>query len=225
MVQTFKPFNFYALQDENGSIGIEASSRYSLVYMRIHNYLDKQLQWDIVNGEEEADFKSISTFKKDSYYGIDQHGRKKVMSGRQERFIYSVLKCFVGLASDLTLGEDIILQRCRALKLPFPTHILETSENHLQCSWDFKDQLFLYKHTMLDYWRLVQISLFEAFKDLGADSRFVTDPTCYLRNPNKKYGFNNKYNDMPRVRLVYEGQSVSLSNIYYSLKRAGLVNQ
>lgn len=81
------------------------------------------------------------------------------------------------------------------------------------------------KPELLQFWKVTNKTLNEAFADIGADIRIASDATRYLRNPHKKGAVNLKYPDKPKVILMFEGGTVTLSGLYYLLKDQGYVKQ
>lgn len=118
------------------------------------------------------------------------------------------------------MGEDIIFQRCRSYNIPFPNLILGYNTDLVQCEWDFKEPLYIFKPEMIDYWKLVQQSLAKLFYDLGADVKQATDTKGYLFN---------KMKQSEKLSVLYEDikhkNKLSLSKIYHALKRSGLIQK
>jgi len=215
--------NFYAWQEQDQYIGSQLYSSTDFVKMLGTRFSEDRY----INAKEEADFRTISTFTRGWYYEIHESGKKVRELGRKQKFLYSIRGCFVDIDApdDLMVDEGIILQRCKALGLPNPSHILRTSPNHYQAVWIFTKPLILNKGELLQFWKVTNKALNDAFADLGADVGIASDATRYLRNPYKRGAFNMKYSDKPEVVLVHAGATVTLSSLYYSLKHQGYVKQ
>jgi len=218
-----KGIDFYAWQEPDSYIGCQLCSSSDFIKIPGTRFAKDRY----VNAKTEADFVSMSTFTRGWYYKTLESGKKVRELGKKGEFLYSIKGCFVDLdpTDDLPINEDIIVQRCRALELPQPTYILRTSSNHFQAVWMFTEPLILNKPELLQFWKVTNKALNEAFADLGADLEISTDPTRYLRNPHKKGAVNLKYPDKPEILLVYESATVTLSRLYYALKDHGYVKQ
>jgi len=217
-VTTYKPFRFYAWQGKEKIIGYEAASRYGYVFVEPSKLVTTASKVLFVNAEETADFISVSTFKRSLY-----QDRCKFYLKKELDFLYSIQFCFVDIDSENMLGEDILIQRCRAYGIPAPTYIINTSCNHYQCIWNLKDELVLNTNKMLNYWKIIQMSLFTLFNDLGADKNLNMEPLYYIRNPFKLKSYNIKYPHKPEIKSVVINGKVTLSAIYYPLKKKDLI--
>lgn len=217
-MSTYKPFKFYAWQGKDNIIGYEAASRYGYVFVEPSKLVTTVSKVLFVNAEETADFVSVSTFKRSLYQNRNKFYLKKELD-----YLYSIQYCFVDIDSDVILSEEIIQQRCRSHGIPLPTYIINTSTNHYQCIWKLKDELELRYSKMLNYWRIIQKSLYTLFKDLGADNSLILEPKYYIRNPNKTSANNIKYIHHPEIKSVVVNGKVTLSAIYYPLKNKNIV--
>ncbi len=218
-----KGIDFYAWQEPDRYIGSQLYSSSDFVKIPRTRFSEDRY----INAREEADFVTISTFKRAWHYETYESGERVRKLGRNKEFLDSIEGCFTDIdgPDDLIVDEGIILQRCKALGLPDPSYILRTSFNHYQVVWLFTKPLILNKAELLEFWTVTNKALNEAFKDLGADVRIASDATRYLRNPHKKGAVNLKYPDKPKVILMFEGGTVTLSGLYYLLKDHGCVKQ
>ncbi len=205
----FKPVHFFAWLNNKGEI--DAQRGYKNPGPLAYAHLT-------------ADWVCISTFKSAWFVTTNKWGLKERKSGKCKENLYSILGCFTDLDSPLPVDEETIRQRCRAYNLPEPTYIIETSPNHYHVVWIFERSLIINHRSLLQFWGLVQDAIYELFKDLGADSN-AKDACRYLRNPNKPNAVNYKYPDKPTIKTVHRGGKTSLSNLYYSLRDAGLIEQ
>lgn len=144
--------------------------------------------------------------------------------GKTKENIHTIYFNFLDLdCDDLILTTDIIIQRCNAYNLPYPTYIIETSPNHFHILWQLKKPLILNNKKLLRYWESIQARLYQTFKDLGADPNAL-DSNRYLRNPYNDDQVNTKYPEKPKIQIFKYNNYSTLGEFNEAFINAGIQN-
>lgn len=202
----------YGFLYDCGQFDCEKFGYGDMVFLPGTTLAGEERQGEFVNCKRQADWICISTFK---------HSQK----GRVESNISHILGSCLDLDGneEIPITEDVIMQRCYMLGLPLPL-IIETSPGRFHIKFYFKKPIEISSERRLQYWKAVQSALYEAFKDLGADSKAL-DAVRFLRNEYQVNAVNKKYPNKPPVIVREKGVKCSLSQLYNILKRHGFIKQ